>query len=160
MNTASSTCVSAWESVQSEPSIWPDLRNGLSVSDRENPCFTGVNGPLMARRLDHVEGDLPLFRPDISQVAADRASVMRCRWSLALAVGRCCCCHRCCQPGVGPPVASRPAPCRGSDLFRVRSPPRLGLPASSQVATLAMLSGSGRDNPRPTTRAGTWRARP
>jgi len=27
------------------------------------------------------------------------------------------------------------------------------------VATLAVLSGSGRDNPRPTTRASTWRAR-
>ena len=26
---------------------------------------------------------------------------------------RCCCCHRCCQLGVGRPVASRPAPCRG-----------------------------------------------
>ena len=57
--------------------------------------------------------DLPLFRPDISQVATDRASVLRCRRSLPLADGRCCCCHRCCQLGVGRPVASRPAPCRG-----------------------------------------------
>ena len=48
--------LSAWESVQSKPSTSPDLRNGLSVSDRESPRFTPVNGPLMARRLDHVEG--------------------------------------------------------------------------------------------------------
>ena len=48
--------LSAWESVHSGPSIWPDLRSGLSVSDHESPRFTRVNGPLMARRLDHVEG--------------------------------------------------------------------------------------------------------
>ena len=45
--------LSAWESVQSGPSIWADLRNGLSVSDRESTRFTPVNGPLMARRPDH-----------------------------------------------------------------------------------------------------------
>jgi hypothetical protein len=28
----------------------PDLRRGLSVSDRERPLATGVNGPLMARQ--------------------------------------------------------------------------------------------------------------
>src|SRR5690348_14295888 len=39
--------------------------------------------------------DRPFFRPDISPVGADRASVMRCRRSLLLA-GGCCCCHRCC----------------------------------------------------------------
>jgi hypothetical protein len=49
------------------------------------------------------------FRPDISQVATDRASVVRCRWSLPLAVG----CYCCCQLGAGRPVESRPAPCRG-----------------------------------------------
>ena len=38
---------------------------------------------------------------------------MRCRRSLPLAVGRCCCCHRCCQLGADRRVASRPAPCRG-----------------------------------------------
>ncbi len=41
--------------------------------------------------------DLLLFRPDISRVGADSASVMRCRRSLLSAVGCCCCCHRCCQ---------------------------------------------------------------
>ena len=30
--------------------MWPDLRGGLSVSDRERPLVTGVNGPLMARQ--------------------------------------------------------------------------------------------------------------
>ncbi len=49
-----------------------------------------------------------LFRPGISQVGADRASVTRCRRSLPLAVGRCCCCHRCCQLGADRRVASRP----------------------------------------------------
>ena len=42
--------------------------------------------------------DLPFFRPDISPGGADRASVMSCGRSLAFAVGRCRCCHRCCQP--------------------------------------------------------------
>jgi hypothetical protein len=30
--------------------MWLDLRRGLSVSDRERPLVTGVNGPLMARQ--------------------------------------------------------------------------------------------------------------
>jgi len=38
--------LSAWESVPSGPVIGPDLRGGLSVSDRERPLFTGVNGGL------------------------------------------------------------------------------------------------------------------
>jgi hypothetical protein len=42
--------------------------------------------------------DRLLFRPDISPVGANRASVMRCWRSLLAAVGCCCCCHRCCQP--------------------------------------------------------------
>src|ERR1700722_5062187 len=41
--------LSAWESVPSGPVTWPDLRDGLSTSDRERPLITGVNGPLMAR---------------------------------------------------------------------------------------------------------------
>jgi len=53
------------------------------------------------------------MRPDISPVVTDRACVLRCRRSLALAVGWCCCCHRCCQPSAGRPVESRPVPCRG-----------------------------------------------
>jgi hypothetical protein len=40
----------------------------------------------------------PLFGPDICPVGTDRARVMRCRRSLLVAVGRCCCCHRCCHP--------------------------------------------------------------
>jgi hypothetical protein len=52
------------------------------------------------------------FRPDISPVGADHASVMRCCRSLLLAAGRCCCCHRCCQPhrtaGIPAPWSSSP----------------------------------------------------
>jgi hypothetical protein len=44
--------LSAWESVQSVPSIWPDLRSGLSVSDCESLHFTRANGLLMGRRLE------------------------------------------------------------------------------------------------------------
>jgi len=42
--------LSAWKAVPSGPVTWPDLRGGLSASDRERPFFTGVNGTLMARR--------------------------------------------------------------------------------------------------------------
>ena len=42
--------LSAWESVPSGPVTWPDLRGRVSASDRERPLFSGVNGPLMARR--------------------------------------------------------------------------------------------------------------
>src|SRR6266566_4254236 len=48
----------------------------------------------------------PFFRPDISRVGADRASVMRCRWSLLLASGCCCCC----QPLVLFPISERGLP--------------------------------------------------
>jgi hypothetical protein len=42
--------LSAWEAVPSGPVTRPDLRDGVSASDRERPLVTGVNGPLMARR--------------------------------------------------------------------------------------------------------------
>jgi hypothetical protein len=42
--------LSAWESVPSGLVMWPDLRGGVSASDRDRPLATGVNGPLMARR--------------------------------------------------------------------------------------------------------------
>jgi hypothetical protein len=54
--------LSAWESVPSGPVTWPDLRGGVSASDRERPLVTGVNGPLMARRLDLVEGPTVRFQ--------------------------------------------------------------------------------------------------
>jgi hypothetical protein len=53
--------LSAWKSVPSGPVIWPDLRGGVSASDRERPLFTGVNGPLMARRPWSAYGRLPGF---------------------------------------------------------------------------------------------------
>jgi hypothetical protein len=62
----------------------------------------------------HRSADLPLFRPDISPVGADSASVMRCRRSLLVA-GGCC---RCCQPRSGIGCArqvtrrARPGPTR------------------------------------------------
>src|SRR5258705_3493712 len=39
--------LSAWEAVPSRPVTWPDLRGGVSASDRERPLVTGVNGTLM-----------------------------------------------------------------------------------------------------------------
>ena len=42
--------LSAWESAPSRPVTWPDLRSGVSASDRERPLVTGVNGPHAARR--------------------------------------------------------------------------------------------------------------
>jgi len=72
---------------------------------------SGPKSRHLARHTRLLVSDLPLFRPDISPVGADRASVMRCRWSLLPAVGCCCCCHRCCQPRSGKrPAAPDPAP--------------------------------------------------
>ena len=73
--------------------------------------------------------DLPLFRPDISPVGVDRPSVMRCRRSLLLAVGRCCCCHRCCQLDTDCPVASPARTLQG--MARVRSGQAPAWPLSS-----------------------------
>ncbi len=47
--------LSPWESAPSGHVAWPDLRDRLSASDRERPLVTGVNGPLLARRLGHAE---------------------------------------------------------------------------------------------------------
>ena len=43
----------------------PDLRDGVSASDRERPLVTGVNGPLMARRSWEVK---PVARHRVSRV--------------------------------------------------------------------------------------------
>ena len=102
--------------------------------------------------------DRPFFRPDISPVGADRASVMRCRRSLLLAGGCCCCCHRCCQ-AAGPSCSPSPrllpgavtAPCPAQapppnptaaepDGRRVLS--RGGV-ADHEVTPQAPLTGSG-----------------
>lgn len=41
--------LSVWEAVPSGPVMCPDLRDGVSASDRKRPHVTGVNGPLMVR---------------------------------------------------------------------------------------------------------------
>jgi hypothetical protein len=61
--------LSAWEAVPSGPVTWPDLRGGVSVSDRERPLVTGVNGPLMARRT--AVRPAPLAAPWSSPVLLD-----------------------------------------------------------------------------------------
>jgi hypothetical protein len=53
--------------------------------------------------------DRPL-RPGITQVVTRCTCVSCYRRSLLFAVGRCCCCHRCCQLSQDRPVASRPGP--------------------------------------------------
>jgi hypothetical protein len=55
--------LSAWESVRSGPVIWPDLRDGVSVSDRERLPITGVNGPLMARESCPLPAPIPCPAP-------------------------------------------------------------------------------------------------
>ena len=83
--------------------------------------------------------DEPLFRPDISQVGADRASVMRCRRSLLSAGGCCCCCHRCCQRLVLFPISKVPgawtAPCPAQ-----APPPN---PTAAEPDGRQVLSGGG-----------------
>ena len=57
--------LSAWEAAPSGPVTRPDLRTGLSASDRERPLVTGINGPLMARlsSSDLYPGGLGLASP-------------------------------------------------------------------------------------------------
>ncbi len=61
------------------------------MSDRESPCFTLVNGPLMARRLDHVEGRPSAFQaghiPQFARIVRELALSLvagGCRWLLPL----------------------------------------------------------------------------
>ena len=61
-----------------------------------------TRSPVQQSRRHGADPDRLFFRPDICPVGTDRVSVMRCRWSLLVVVGRCYCCHRCCQ--------SRPVP--------------------------------------------------
>ena len=76
-----------------------------------------ANYGTVCRLLGLFAQDLPLFRPDISPVGRNRASVVRCRWWLMSAVGCCCRCHRCCQrlvlvpiSGVFPALVTAPCP--------------------------------------------------
>ena len=90
--------LSAWESAPSGPVTWPDLRIGLSASDRERPLVTGVHGPLMARQSS--PGRRPKrFEPDLGgrhrpnrisssgQSGSDRFGLDQRAWSV-LAVRR------------------------------------------------------------------------
>ena len=80
-----------------------------------NEHSTAVRGTRLIQRLGNSLGnshgaltlilDRLLFRPDISLVGTDRASVMRRGRSLLVAVGCCCCCQRCCQPLVLFPIS-------------------------------------------------------
>ena len=58
--------------------------NGLSVSDRESARFTQVNGPLMARRHDHIKG-----RPAANECRT-YLQLVRIVRALCAFVGRCC----------------------------------------------------------------------
>ena len=60
--------LSAWESVQSGPSVWPDLRSGLSVSDRESPRYTLVNGPLTRISTQRIARPLAVRWPRVYRV--------------------------------------------------------------------------------------------
>ena len=66
----------------------PDTDSGSSCISRS------ILEPERQQRTGIVRADLPFFRPDISPVGSDRASVMRCRRSLLSAGGCCCCCQR------------------------------------------------------------------
>jgi hypothetical protein len=50
-----------------QAAVRPDLRSGLSASDRERPLITGVNGPLMARRSWEVAPVAPMVPGVMSQ---------------------------------------------------------------------------------------------
>ena len=87
----------------------------MADHNRVNQLLSGVVRRLgncigNSRRARGIDPDRPFFRPDISPVAADRASVMRCRRSLPVAGGRWCCCHRCRQLSPSRPAANRPGP--------------------------------------------------
>jgi hypothetical protein len=93
--------------------------------------------PRQQRRLARCSwADLPLFRPDISPVGADRASVMRCRWSLLLL-----------SPLLStrrkPLVAISPAACRGwpaSGAGRLRPGPWFLTGVSAEAPGSSMTS--------------------
>jgi hypothetical protein len=82
--------------------IRSELQGGLSVSDRERPVFTGVNGTLTARRFCPwtalMAFGLSAFKRGRYRVGTGLAGVLRC-CRASLSVVGCCCCHRCCQRG-------------------------------------------------------------
>lgn len=118
-----------------EPDCCWTLRQTGFVQGRRSRSRSDVAGALDRFRLPITSrADLPLFRPGISQVGADRASVVRCRRSLLVAVARCCCCHPRdasapghlprpgCRPFAPPPIGLTAAdPFTGGKVSRVAS---------------------------------------
>jgi hypothetical protein len=94
-----------------------DLRSGLSVSDRERPRFTLVNGPLMARRRDHVDGPTFRFRCSGCPAQIGSARVVGCLWLPQTAGGCRRCRHGCRQrPRIGPTLTLLPTAARVAGL--------------------------------------------
>ena len=72
---------------------WADIP-ALSAQDRR--CPAAWQQYWLQSLRSRYWSRLSVFRPDISQVGGDRASVVRCSRSLLAAVP-CCCCHGCCH---------------------------------------------------------------
>ena len=151
--------LSAWEAVPSGPVTWPDLRGGVSASDRERPLVTGVNGPLMARRSPgmtcarRVETNLggcskPNRISSSGRGCPDRFKLDQS--SRAVPTERCRTVSNC-NPNCNPVPRRDP-------LLR-RSVCAAGQPARPQVSQPIGLSGSDREFPVLTGRSGTQRAR-
>ena len=63
--------LSVWESVPSAPAMRPDLRGGVSASDREGPLVTGVNGPAGVVAQGGCEAGSPVSRKMVMARHAD-----------------------------------------------------------------------------------------
>src|SRR5690242_63163 len=108
--------LSAWEAVPSGPVTWPDLRGGVSASDRERPLVTGVNGPLMARQTEF------------------RSALMAAPWSSPVLLDSCR------LSGRGRCVKAREATACGLALTQRTRPRQSG---SEEDGTISRGSGSG-----------------
>ena len=107
--------LSAWEAVPSGPVTWPDLRRGVSASDRERPLVTGVNGPLMARQTEF------------------RSALLAAPWSSPVLLDSCC------LSGRGRCVKAREATACGLALTQRTRPRQSG---SEEDGTISRGSGA------------------